>query len=67
MSGFFTCNDVNLCDTVYIQELPAVTPVKCISPSNLFGEAVSVLEYLLIFKPLFNFELPDDLSLGKCS
>jgi hypothetical protein len=42
-----------------------VSPVQCVSPTDMFGDAVFVLEYLLCFKPLFNFDLPDDMSLGK--
>lgn len=36
------------------QPLPQPTPVTCLLPPELFGEAVMVLEFLHSFGPLFN-------------
>jgi len=49
------------------QDLPAATPVRCISPGHVFGDCLFVLEYLTCFKPLFNFEVPSDLTVGTLS
>jgi len=50
--------------TVYIQDLPAASPVLCVGSGDMFGDCVFVLEFLTCFKPLLNFEFPSDLTVG---
>ena len=50
---------------LYGQDLPVATPVTCFGPNDMFGDCVLVLEYFTCFKPLFNFEFPSDLTVGK--
>jgi bromodomain adjacent to zinc finger domain protein 1A len=49
--------------------MPAATPVQSLIPTELFGNAVMVLEYLHCFHTLFNIkeEFPDLISLGMVS
>ena len=48
-----------------MQDLPAAAPVQCVGPGDMFGNCMFVLEYLTCFKPLFNFEFPSDLTVGR--
>lgn len=49
------------------QDMPAATPVQTLIPSELFGNAVMVLEYLMCFDSMLGIreEYPDFISLGE--
>ena len=48
-----------------VQDLPMPMPVNCcISPDD-FGTALSILEFIVNFKLVFDFDLPSDLTFGK--
>lgn len=53
-------------DCWFYQELPRPDPVRTRLPSELFGEALMVLEFLRAFGEVFDLkdEFPDGVSLG---
>lgn len=56
---------MDLC--VFFQELPSPVPVRTRVPSNLFGEALMILEFLRAFGEAFDLkdEFPDGVTLGE--
>ena len=39
-------------------------PIESAIPPEAVGDALRVLEFLSCFKPVFDFDLPDNLSFG---
>ena len=58
---------LNLCiwGLKFFRICPLRPPVQCAFPSELFGDAIFMLEYLSSFKSLFDLDLPKDLTFGE--
>jgi len=48
----------------FYQDLPKPVPIQSAIPSEAVGDALCVLEFLACFKPVFDFDVPDNLSFG---